>query len=98
MCLRVGPREGVHYKSSPHLFLSLLLHKWASSEVSLPLIRAEREEEVEDDTVEKENHSKESKDPPPPFIVGDGLPVVPQKLVTKIQSRDFVDMAELPKD
>ena len=35
---------------------------------------------------------------PPPFIVGEGLPVVPPKLVAKIQSGVFVDMADLLKD
>ena len=36
--------------------------------------------------------------PPPPFKVGDGLPVVPPKLVAKIQRGEFVDMSELLKD
>ena len=34
----------------------------------------------------------------PPFKVGDGLPVVPPKLVAKIRRGEFVDMAELLKD
>ena len=36
--------------------------------------------------------------PSPPFIVGEGLPVVPAKLATKIQRGEFVDMADLLKD
>ena len=33
-----------------------------------------------------------------PFVVGEGLPVIPAKLVAKIQRGDYVDMAELLKD
>ena len=36
--------------------------------------------------------------PPPPFILGEGLPVVPPKLVAKIQRGEYIDMAELLKD
>ena len=36
--------------------------------------------------------------PPPPFKVGDGLPVVPPKLVAKIQWGEFVDVSELLKN
>jgi len=36
--------------------------------------------------------------PPQPFILGEGLPLVPAKLVNKIQKGEFVDMAELLKD
>ncbi len=35
---------------------------------------------------------------PPPFTLGEGLPPVPAKLVTKILKGDFVDMAELLRD
>ena len=35
---------------------------------------------------------------PPPYIVGKGLPVVPPKLVAKIQIGELIDMAELLKD
>ncbi len=34
----------------------------------------------------------------PPFILSDGLPPVPPKLVKKIQRGDYVDMAELFRD
>ena len=34
---------------------------------------------------------------PQPFIVGEGLPVVPAKLVAKIHRGEYVDMAELLK-
>ena len=30
-----------------------------------------------------------------PFLLGEGLPPIPVKLVAKIQKGDFVDMAEL---
>ena len=33
-----------------------------------------------------------------PFILGDALPVVPARIVRKIQIGEFVDMAELLKD
>ena len=34
----------------------------------------------------------------PPFILGEGLPPIPAKLVAKIQRGEFVDMAELLRD
>ena len=34
----------------------------------------------------------------PPFVLSEALPVVPGKLVKKIQSGDYVEMAELLKD
>jgi len=42
--------------------------------------------------------TKEKEVPPQPFILGEGLPLVPAKLVNKIQKGEFVDMAELLKD
>ena len=36
--------------------------------------------------------------PHAPFTLGEGLPVVPAKIVTKIQKGEYVDMAELLKD
>ena len=33
-----------------------------------------------------------------PFLLGEGLPPIPAKLVAKIQKGDFVDMAELLRD
>ena len=41
---------------------------------------------------------REKEVPPQPFILGEGLPVVPAKLANKIQKGEFVDMAELLKD
>ena len=38
------------------------------------------------------------KDLPAPFMVGEGLPTVPPKLVAKIQRGEYVDMAELLRD
>ena len=35
---------------------------------------------------------------PPPFILGEALPVVPAKLVKCILRREYIDMAELLKD
>ncbi len=34
----------------------------------------------------------------PPFILSEGLPPIPPKLVKKIQKGDYVDMAELLRD
>ena len=34
----------------------------------------------------------------PPFIIGEGVPAVPAKLVSKIKRGEYVDMAELLKD
>ena len=34
----------------------------------------------------------------PSFLLGEGLPPIPAKLVSKIQKGDFVDMAELLRD
>ena len=42
--------------------------------------------------------AKQKDVPPQPFIVGEGLPAVPAKLVAKIQRGEYVDMAELLKD
>ena len=36
--------------------------------------------------------------PATPFIVGEGLPVVPAKIVAKIQRGEFLDMVDLLKD
>ena len=36
--------------------------------------------------------------PAPPFVLGEGLPIIPAKLVNKIQQGEFVDMADLLKD
>ena len=33
-----------------------------------------------------------------PFLLGEGLPPIPAKLLAKIQKGDFVDMAELLRD
>ena len=42
--------------------------------------------------------TKEKQVPPQPFILGEGLPLVPAKLANKIQKGEFVDMAELLKN
>ena len=42
--------------------------------------------------------AKQKDVPLQPFIVGEGLPAVPAKLVAKIQRGEYVDMAELLKD
>ena len=68
--------------------------------MDLPLIE---EDEVE---VERGDNPDKEGDPPPPkkrplpapYIVGEGLPVVPPRLVAKIQKGEFLDMAELLKD
>jgi len=39
--------------------------------------------------------TKKKEVPPQPFILGEGLPLVPAKLANKIQKGEFVDMAEL---
>ena len=33
-----------------------------------------------------------------PFLLSEGLPPVPAKVVAEIQSREFIDMAELLRD
>ena len=42
--------------------------------------------------------SGKSEPPPEPFFLSEGLPPIPVKLVAKIQSGDFVDMADLLRD
>ena len=42
--------------------------------------------------------STSGSDTPAPFMLGEGLPPVPGKLVQKIQRGDYVDMAELLRD
>lgn len=42
---------------------------------------------------DKAGPTKQKETPPQPFIIGEGLPAVPMKLVTKIQKGKFVDTA-----
>lgn len=59
-----------------------------------------------DNTGEPEGDDNNEADPPPakkappapPFVLGEGLPVIPAKLTAKIQRGEFVDMADLLKD
>lgn len=62
-----------------------------------PKVAVEKEKAIpEEETSNKE--APRGSDSSAPFVVGEGLPVIPAKLVAKIQRRDYVDMAELLKD
>lgn len=64
---------------------------------SIPIIDDKDEDEEEKEEGTQPPPAK--KQPlPPPFIVGEGLPVIPPKLVAKINRGEFVDMAELLRD
>ena len=66
--------------------------------VDIQVIEKQEEETKgeEKDTPSDSNPPQAKTQPlPPPFIVEEGLPAIPPKLVAKIQRGEFVDMAEL---
>ena len=66
--------------------------------MNLPIIGTEEDTHEEEEVSETGPPPTKKQPPPPPFIVGEGLPVIPSKLVQKIQKGEFIDMAELLKD
>ena len=64
----------------------------------LPIIGTEEDTHEEEEVSDTAPPPTKKQPPPPPFIVGEGLPVIPSKLVQKIQKGEFIDMAELLKD
>ena len=84
------------YTPSFYLDAAVLGDVEDDSVVDLPLL----DNAVLDDEGEGDGSSKPppAKKTPPPYILGEGLPVVPGKIVAKIQKGDFVDMADLLRD
>lgn len=78
--------------------------------LDLPLIGEEEGEREKDKEAEPGSEKEKADDGPPvrqkatssgnsvPFTLGEGLPVVPAKLVARIQKGEYVDMAELLRD
>ena len=66
--------------------------------VDIPVIGGDKEDEEKEKEEETEPPPVKKQPLPPPFIVGEGLPVVPPKLVAKINRGEFVDKAELLRD
>lgn len=59
--------------------------------VHLPLIEDDEEGEKEEDPGKEGDPPPTKKQPLPPlYIVGEGLPVIPSRLVAKIQKEEFL--------
>ena len=63
-----------------------------------PGVGAETVREASLSAKDKVGTSKGVEQPPKPFLLSEGLPPVPAKLVGRILKGDFVDMAELLRD
>ena len=68
-----------------------------SNEVTPP-VSVEMVNEAIKGMQEKERVAKKKEEPQKPFLLSEGLPPVPAKLVTRIQKGEFIDMAELLQD
>ena len=80
-----------------HVYERLKYHELKIKKVNIQIV-AGVYRRLENDRADTEPPPAKKQLLPPPFIVGEGLPVVPSKLVAKINRGKFADMAELLRD